>query len=344
MFASFIFFRVAFTFDAGINSIPEKLADMCPKFELWDSWFGCSQKYAPSSIVQSPRPSDGIDNDEDGGSEGDDDDGVEQDGDVREDGKEERVDDASDGGADGRYDDAVQHDEGVDADNSSLVANVDADDAPSVPPSVASLASEPRSPPVGVGRGRGRGRGVSAAAATANAMIVAQQKGLLVQAVMNRPPIVTSASQSTSGTSGSGKNVFDTVYADAAKNKCAVMKELATQRCEVETQQQQSEHAFKREERCAQQDFQKEMELQKQSTEHRFLREQQAVKLLADRQETKVRKGIEYDKTLASLLVADKSGALADDFEKRRKRERDDDAQDVDPLASFLSSLIPRNG
>lgn len=200
------FFCVAFTFDAGINTIPEKLADMCPKFELWDSWFGCSQKYSPSSIVQSPRPVDDIDG-EDGGSEGHDDDDVEQDAAVREDGKDVRVD-ACDGGADGRYDDAVYNGEAVDADNSSLNAHADADNAPSVPPSVASPTSEPRSPPVGVGRGRGRGRGVSAAASTANTMIVAQQKGLLSQALMNRPPIVTSASQSSSGNSGSGKNVF----------------------------------------------------------------------------------------------------------------------------------------
>jgi hypothetical protein len=291
--------------------------------------------------VQSSRPADDID-DDDGGSEGHDDDGEEQDADdhVREDVKEVGAD-AGDGGADGRFEDAVLNGVHGDADNSSL--NADADNAPSVPPSVASPTSEPRSPvnTAGVGRGRGRGRGVSATAASANTLVVAQQKGLLVQALMNRSPVVTSASQS-SGNSSSGKNVFDAVYAEAAKNKCAVMKEIATQRSEAETQQQHSEHAFKRDERCAQQDFQKELELQKQSVEHQFLREQQAVKLLADRQETKVRKGIEYDKTLASLLVADKSGALADDFEKRRKRERDGDAQDVDPLASFLSSLIPR--
>ena len=109
-----VYFRVAFTFHAGINSIPEKLADMCPSFELWDSWFGCSQKYSPSSIVQSSGPS--ADDGDDGGSEGHDDDGEEQHADVRE----EVGADAGDGGVDGKYDDAVHNGDVVDADNSSL--------------------------------------------------------------------------------------------------------------------------------------------------------------------------------------------------------------------------------
>jgi hypothetical protein len=169
-----------------------------------------------------------------------------------------------------------------------------------------------------------------------------QQKALLTQAVMNRPPVVSSPSQSSSHTSSSGKNTFDGVYAEAAKNKCAVMMEIATQRSATETRQQQSEQTFKRDERCAQQAFQKELDLQKQSLEHQFLQRQQAVKLLAERQDSKVKKGIEYDKTLASLLIADKTGALADDFEARRKREREADGHDMDPVSLFLSQLIPR--
>ena len=36
---------------SGINDIPAKLNSICPSFDMWNSWFGESQKYDPSSII-----------------------------------------------------------------------------------------------------------------------------------------------------------------------------------------------------------------------------------------------------------------------------------------------------
>lgn len=339
-----VYFCVALTISTGINSIPEKLADMCPKFEMWDSWFGTSQKYAPSSIVQSSLPESDVD-DAIGES-----DVVNEEPGAAADGEHAAVN-HFDGGLDGRQDDAATAagaaataaqaaDQGiviVESDNVHGPSSA----APSVAPAPShSSPSGMPSPPVVGGRGRGRGRGESTSALRTVTANLVEQKALLAQAVMGRP-LVTSPSQS--GSSGSGKSTFDAVYAEAAKKKCAVMLEVSSQRSATETRHQQSEHSFKREERCAQQEFQKEMELQKQSLEHKFLQQQQAVNLLAQRQETKVRKEIEYDKTLASLLIADKTGTLADDFETRRKREREASGHETDPVSSFLMQFMPRD-
>ncbi len=319
---------------------------------MWDSWFGTSQKYAPSSIVQSGRQ---VESDGDYGSGASDDDlgaGL-ADGDYGDDPSVDYID----GGSDGRQDDAAASGNAAQADQDVLV---DSDQVPAAQSAAPSVAPPPPlgspsgmpSPPLlsptahyaagaGVGgRGRGRGRGGGASAASALTANVIEQKALLTQHVMGRP-VVSSPSQS--GSSSSGKNTFDAVYAEAAKNKCAVMVEISNQRSATETRHQESEHSFKREERRAQQDFQKELDLQKQALEHKFLQQQQAVNLLAQRQERKIQKDIEYDKTLASLLIADKSGALADNFETRRKRERDADGHDMDPVSSFLLQLLPRD-
>lgn len=325
---------------------------MCPKFDMWESWFGSSQKYSPSSIVQSGngvvQPGDDA--------EGDDRHGDEDLGSVGDAAAIGQQVDDCDGGADGRFEDA----ENAERQDPPSSADADGDEHSSVPPPVprspvssplgqpSPMASPLSAPSVVTGAGAaGRGRGKAASAATASSALVnvVQSKAALTAAVMNRGPLVSSPSQAssnTTGSSGSGKNTFDVVYAEAAKNKSAVMLEIAHQRSTTETQQQQSEHAFKRDERCAQQDFQKTLELQKQEVEHKFLREQQALKLLSDRQETKTKKGIEYDKTLAQLLIADNSGKLADNFESRRKRERDADVADGDPVMAFLARLIPQ--
>jgi hypothetical protein len=120
------------------------------------------------------------------------------------------------------------------------------------------------------------------------------------------------------------------------------MMDISKQRNVVEGEHLEAEHAFKHHDRRAQQAFQKELELQKQAHEHKFQQEQKALQLLSDRQEAATRKQIEYDKTLASLLVADKSGKLADEFETRRERERAAAASAADPVAMFLQQLMPR--
>lgn len=322
----------------GINSIPDKLVDMCPKFEMWESWFGTHQKYSPSSIVQSGVPTD-FESGDDAASEGSANRDIEVDevhggpdgqfGDVEGRGKQlddsanDRVDDESGGTPHGR----------------ESVAPTPSRQSPSESSALNGVVA---SPPglIGTGRGAGaggRGRGTGANTAS-NA--VALQKAQLTQVVMNRPvpPIISSPSQSTS----SSKNSFDGVYAEAAKNKCATLMDISQNRNLVEAQQQVAEHAFKRDDRSAHHEFQRELELRKQAQEHKFQQEQKALQLLSDRQEANARKQIEYDKTLASLLVADKSGKLADDFEARRGRERAAAASAVDPVSAFLQQLIPR--
>ena len=327
----------------GITSIPEKLTDMCPNFELWESWFGNNQKYSPASIVQS-----GLAHEGDGGTEAEGDQSP-----LRDNGFD--VDEL--GGPDGKYDDAVEKGAEQSAHNNDGVAeesgdsyngpNGDAIVAGSVgpgPPSPSVAASghggvaAMTSPAGSVGRGvvaGGRGRGTGA-----NSAAVAQQKAALTLAVMNRPanPGTSSPSQSSGS---SGKNSFDGVYADAAKNKCATMMDISRQRNVVEGEHQVAEHAFRNDDRRAQHAFQKALELEKQAQEHKFQQQQKALQLLSDRQEALTKKQIEYDKTLASLLVADKTGKLADDFESRRDRERTAAASAPDPVAMMLQQFMP---
>ena len=164
------------------------------------------------------------------------------------------------------------------------------------------------------------------------------QKAALASAITSSRVVVSSPSVSTN--SSSGKNSFDAVYAEASKNKCEVMKVIEVQRSASAASLQNAEHQFKVSERVDQQHFQRSMEMDKQAKEHQFLQQQQSIKILAERQESKVQKEIEYDKTLASLLIADKSGALADDFERRRKRERQQEATSDDPVLNILQRFI----
>jgi hypothetical protein len=352
----FILTLLCLTFSTGITSIPMKLKDMCPQFDLWDSWFGLSQKYSPTSIVCS---------------------GADGDGSEVADGAEDELqggaatpDDAvSDtGGDDGRMDDAVEDLE-ADAEvssntrtrpDSSLFLSPEAihhtessglsSPNGNVVPALTSplspngnVAPAPTSPlsPLVVGRGRGRGRSRGQAplgdAVNATAVVVAQ-KAALVSAVTSSKVVVSSPSVSSNGSSG--KNSFDAVYAEASKNKCEVMKDIEFQRSASAASLQNAEHQFKISERVGQQTFQRSMEMDKQGREHQFLQQQQSIKILADRQESKVQKQIEYDKTLASLLIADKSGALADAFEQRRKREREQEATSDDPVLNILQRFI----
>jgi hypothetical protein len=50
----------------GIHDIPGKLNSICPSFDLWNSWFGESQKYDPTSVVTNDSQSDQGENDEQG--------------------------------------------------------------------------------------------------------------------------------------------------------------------------------------------------------------------------------------------------------------------------------------
>jgi hypothetical protein len=305
------------------------LKDLCPQFDLWDSWFGLSQKYSPSSIVCSGADADGSDD---------------ADGDEAELQRGAASPDAisETGGDDGRMDDASEESPDADkayADPSEHSASHTASPALQSPKSPCSNVAPglPSVTEITAGRGRGRGRGRGQADAVNATAVVVAQKAALMSAVTSKA-VVTSPSVSSGGSSG--KNSFDAVYAEASKNKCEVMRDIELQRGASAASMQNAEHKFKFEERADQQAFQRSMEMEKQMKEHRFLEQQTSIKILAERQESKVKKQIEFDKTLASLLIADKSGALADDFEARRKRERQLESTADDPVHEMLQRFM----
>jgi hypothetical protein len=166
----------------------------------------------------------------------------------------------------------------------------------------------PTSPPaVGVSPRAGTKRpasGALGAAATAKVQL---------QSVISSLPLVSSPSQSTSS---SGKSSFDSVYAKAAESKVIALKEIAHTQATNALEVQKGEHHF---------------QAQKLMLEMRVANE-----------ERKSRQKIEFEKNIATLLVADRSGQLAKDFisvlRDEQERQALPNAGD-DALVAFANSL-----
>ncbi len=254
---------------------------------MWNSWFGDSQKYDPASIVQSRFVADGEDAD-----------------DVASDDEAEEGTSALDnvgadvaGGSDGALD-AVQDEAGA----ATREAILSPSKGGSVPPSPVGA-----SPRVGTKR-------VAPAAAPSVALLAAATAKQQLQTIIANPPVVSSPSQSSSG---SGKQTFDAVYAKAAENKVICLKDIA---------KTQAANA---------------MDIQR--GEHYFQGQKLVLEMKLATEERKMRQKIEFEKNIANLLVADSSGKLAQDFmtvlrEEQQRQASQQNATD-DALLAFTNSL-----
>jgi hypothetical protein len=259
----------------GITDIPAKLRDICPQFELWDSWFGCWQKYQPSSIVASSA--------------------------------------------------VLEEDSASDEENCDVVVRAfdDQTGGPDAELEVRSTVSSPSSP-------------AATPAAVSSVTAVSAQKKQLQQAVVSRMPVVSSPSVSSSG-SGSGKsNSFDVTYAQTQEKKFTCMKEIENAKCASARLLQNEDHVF-------QSQSARDIELQKRETlklqqvaEHAFQARRDAISAASNAQERVVRQKIEFEKNVASLLIEDHSGKLADDFLVKCASR----APVADPLMQMLSEFM----
>ena len=284
----------------GIFDIPAKLNDMCPNYELWNSWFGEHQKYDPSSIVQSEFVGDGEGvGDNNAAAEDDDAEGEELINSQEGNSAFCNVSADGEGGFDAGLD-AVREDAAA----ATRDAIVSPKQGGSVPPS-----------PMGVSPRAGSKRAKTGAAVGSSvALLQAATAKQQLQNIITSPPIVSSPSQSSSG---SGKQTFDAVYAKAAESKVICLKDIA---------KTQAANAI---------------EIQK--GEHHFQSQKLILEMKLANEERKSRQKIEFEKNIASLFVADSSGKLAQDFMTvlRDEQQRQASLQGAgdEALVAFANSL-----
>jgi hypothetical protein len=255
----------------GITDIPAKLRDICPQFELWDSWFGSWQKYQPSSVVASAAT-------------------FEEDSESDEENRELviRVCDDQTGGPDAELDDQSTASSPVTSPKSSKGLGSSA----AATPVVASSAA--------------------ASAPTVNA--VAAQKKQLQQAVISRMPVVSSPSVPSSNSSSGKSGSFDVTYAQTQEKKFMCMKDIENAKCESARLLQNEDHLFQTQSARDIELHKRETLKMQQSAEHAFQARRDAISAASGAQERIVRQKIEFEKNVASLLIEDHTGKLADDF------------------------------
>jgi len=280
----------------GIYDIPSKLNDMCPQFDLWNSWFGEHQKYDPSSVVESVS--------DDGG------DAQEEEEDQNVSGDAIRDVDAIGGGQDAALSEVVM---AADAATREALAVVDVRPSAVAGSNAAGhISPSPvNTSPVASGNKRNVGGAAAGSAAVmVNAAAAAKQA---LQSVI-ASPVANSSSQ---GSAGSGKQSFDAVYAKAAENKVMCLKEIARAKGECQ--------------------------LKLQANEQRFQSQKLMMEVRIGNEERRLRQRIEFEKNIANLFVADRTGALANEYmqvlraEDERQRDRVDAADTA--LASFAAAL-----
>lgn len=203
--------------------------------------------------------------------------------------EEKRVDDL-DGGPDGALsEENVQ--EGAANATRDAVLSAGNKVAGSVPPT--SPVAVVVSPRAGVKRSAAGNAAVSSVALSSAATAKAQ-----LQSIIGTQPVVTSPSHSTSS---SGKSSFDAVYAKAAESKVIALKEIA---------HTQATNA-----------------LDVQKGEHHFQAQKLVLEMRVATEERKSKQKIEFEKNIATLLVADRTGQLAKDFMSVLREEQERQAQ-----------------
>jgi hypothetical protein len=181
---------------------------MCPQFELWNSWFGESQKYDPTSIVVNSSESEKDDVASETAGCGD---------------IVERFVDEVDGGADAAFcvDEVAENAGGASV----------------------SQAASPHACVTGAGN-RKRSNG----AQNADVEVCVARAGAAKSALSNviKNPVVSSPSV-TSSSSGAHSNrsaTFDIVYAKCSENKVQSMKDIQASQNQCQLLQQSREHHF----------------------------------------------------------------------------------------------------
>lgn len=298
-------YSLLFSFMSGIKDIPAKLNWMCPSYDLWNSWFGNWQKYDPASIIASVSGdgsgdvgSGDVDASEDGDAEG-----SPANGD-RDDVLADRADavDSFTGGAD--------------------AADVTLGDVSSQVTS--SSVTSPSAP----------GAKQSAASAASNAVAtLAQSRAALAQTVAR--PVVSSPSLASSSGSGGSKN-FDVVYAKTQENKMFALRDIEKSKCDAALSQQSAEHAFQFKHAQDVEGWKAQSASKLQRSEHEFQARRDALVAAGSAQERVVRQKIEFEKNVASLLVADTSGKLADAFVQKCSSR----VPEADPVAAMLGQFL----
>ena len=201
-------------------------------------------------------------------------------------GEEEKRVDEVDGGPDGALSEEIVQEGAANA-TRDAVLSAGNKVAGSVPPtSPVAVAVSPRA---GVKRSAGGNAAVSSVALTNAASAKAQ-----LQSIIGTQPVVTSPSQSTSS---SGKSSFDAVYAKAAESKVIALKEIA---------HTQATNA-----------------LEVQKGEHHFQAQKLVLEMRVATEERKSKQKIEFEKNIATLLVADRTGQLAKDFMSVLREEQE---------------------
>lgn len=286
---------------SGIHDIPAKLNWMCPSYDLWNSWFGNWQKYDPASVMVSGS------GDADGSFDYDAEGAVADNDDCANDVLVDREDavDSHTGGAD------------------AVVIDADA--------ALSSELSSPVASPVVAARGCRRNR---PAAPPLNAVAVLAQSRVALAQTVAKPPTVSSPSVSSSGSGGS-KN-FDVLYAKAQENKMLALKDIERSKCDAALSQQSAEHAFQFKHAQDVECWKAESALKLQRTEHEFQARRDALVAAGSAQERVVRQKIEFEKNVASLLVADSSGTLADAYLQKCNSR----ASEPDPIAALLGQFM----
>ena len=303
-------YSLLFSFMSGINDIPAKLNWMCPSYDLWNSWFGNWQKYDPASVIVSVS-GDGS------GDVGSGDDDVSEDGNAE--GSPANVD----------CDDVLaDREDAVD----SLTGGADAA-ADVLLSEGSSSVTSPSAP----------GPKRSAASAASNAVATLAQSRAALALTVGKPVVSSPSVASSSSGSGGGSKNFDVVYAKTQENKMLALRDIEKSKCEAALSQQSAEHAFQIKHAQDVEVWKAQSASKLQRSEHEFQARRDALVAAGNAQERVVRQRIEFEKNVASLLVADSSGKLADAFVQKCSSR----VPESDPVAAilgrFLQSYAPSN-
>jgi hypothetical protein len=285
----------------GIHTIEQKMESMCSSYALWDTWFGSSQKYSPTSVISAHPPD--LDSDDDAGQPGS--------GALVEENVNEQ-----DGGFDGAADDAAAA-----AELSQISAPGDAgDEAESQQADVQlSVQSQTRQPSA-------KGLPRKSATASPGAGAVAAATG----AKNNLLAIVATSPSSINGSSSSSKSSsnFDQVYASVQAAKSAQIQSpcinyssrFYAAQAQLDIARSHNEHEICSQTRGFSHDQQKqekEFAFQSQLARDKlvFEAEAKALELAARRADQQadrnVRQRIEFEKNVTQLLEKDPTGELA---------------------------------
>lgn len=277
----------------GICDIPSKLNDMCPQFELWNSWFGEHQKYDPSSVVESVSDDDFFAKEDEGLPE---DEyalaaNAVRDVDEVEGGSDAALIEVFDAADDASLDTVAAEGVRSTAGPRSMTAS-------SVNTSPRNVVQSPVHSCTGTKRNSG-GAPIGSAAFVVQSAAAAKQA---LQSVIASPTVAGSSQAS----SNSSKSSFDAVYAKAAENKVQCLKEIAQTKAECQ--------------------------LKLQMNDQRFQTQRLLLEGKIGNEERRMKQKIEFEKNIANLFVADNTGGLAQNYmlllraEEERQRHRVDSA------------------